>query len=444
MELYSRATGSIVSISDHNYRIIPELHDEMLGEKNICLFCIKYRKHIDVKNAKDIYANPCRDMHINAIRESHRFGGSYTYVCDLGFLFWTSPVYLNNRFIGALTGSGYLGTDISETCTQMYNICEGALDETELMKLTGDFPRGNPKKIKALGELMRICAQSVSVGSNGSHESMKRRAGQQMELSVKIEEFKNEYPPGSGKPQYPIDKENKLLEALSRGETRACRKILNEILAALFFTNSDQFSHIQYRAIELAVLLSRIDTGSVCSVKTNPEANYRNFKLLRKAVNQEELTEIMYRILDEQAGQVISFQGIQHGSALKKAEIFILKNYTRKLSLDEIARASGFSAPYFSTIFKEEMGENLSSYLNRLRVEKASQMLKGTNHSVSKIARATGFEDQSWFSKIFKSYAGISPGKYRSRNKNTLPEFPEIDFSDEYLKMTEGSTASEQ
>jgi AraC-like DNA-binding protein len=134
------------------------------------------------------------------------------------------------------------------------------------------------------------------------------------------------------------------------------------------------------------------------------------------------------------AGQIFSFQGVRHASALRKAERYIWENYTRKISLQEIANASGLSAPYFSTIFKEEMGENLSGYLNRLRVEKASRLLTETDLSLSEIAGACGFEDQSWFSKIFKSYTGQSPGKYRNQGGGRS-EISENNFSANYRDM---------
>jgi len=111
--------------------------------------------------------------------------------------------------------------------------------------------------------------------------------------------------------------------------------------------------------------------------------------------------------------QLVSFDGLPHASAMRKAELFIRENLTRKISLSEIAKVAGLSAPYFSTIFKEEMGENLSSYVNRQRVEKASKLLLETDLSLSEIAASCCFQDQSWFSKIFKSFTGISPGKYR-------------------------------
>jgi transcriptional regulator GlxA family with amidase domain len=65
------------------------------------------------------------------------------------------------------------------------------------------------------------------------------------------------------------------------------------------------------------------------------------------------------------------------------------------------------------------MGENLSSYLNRLRVDKAAEMLIETDLPLSGIAGSCGFEDQSWFSKIFKIYNGMSPGKYRDQTRNS-------------------------
>ncbi|MDR1899548.1 MAG: AraC family transcriptional regulator, partial [Treponema sp.] len=152
----------------------------------------------------------------------------------------------------------------------------------------------------------------------------------------------------------------------------------------------------------------------------------------QEAQSIEELTDVLHITVERMAGQIFSFQGIRHASALRKAERYIWENYTRKISLQEIADASGLSAPYFSTIFKEEMGENLSSYLNRLRVERAGHLLLETDLSLSEIAGSCGFEDQSWFSKIFKSFTGISPGKYRVQGGGVVQEISENNLSEDY------------
>ncbi|MCL2380061.1 MAG: helix-turn-helix domain-containing protein [Treponema sp.] len=434
MAVYTRATGAFACVYDHNYTPMPGISLETGGEKNACSlcansFCTKGKKNVNVNNRPGAYASPCGKIHTSAIKESHRLGGSYTYECPLGFMFWTSPLYFNGQFAGALCGGGFLGVDSEEACARIHTIYGEAVSEGELKQTLSHFPCGEGQKVKALAELMLVCAKSLSAGSDGCHAAAERRTEQQAELSARIEVLKNQYPLASHRPEYPLDKERELLDALRRADTGAARYILNEILAAVFLANPDQFKHIQYRAMELAVLISRTDTGCGFSAQTVLETNSQYINSIREADTIEELTDAMHQIFDGIAGQIFSFQGMLHASALKKAERFILDNFTRRISLEEIARVSGFSAPYFSTIFREEMGENLSSYLNRLRVEKAGYMLTSTNFSLSKIARACGFEDQSWFSKIFKLYTGANPGKYRSQGGKSDSGIPEIRFS---------------
>ena len=434
MNEYSQATGAHISIHDADFMPIPEVLNNLLSKKNICLFCIKYKNKLEAKNLEDFSANPCREMHIQAIKESQHQGAPYTYNCPLGFVFWASPIHPNGRFSGSLLGSGFLGISKKEACDRMYSVCEGAVEMPELMKILNGFPEGEPQKIKAMAELMSICARALSPGSESFHEAAKRRSLQQSELQAIVEELKEQYPQGSPKPEYPLDKEQKLLEMLRFGDAESGKQLLNEILAVLLYSNPGQFKLIQYKAIELAILISRVNIGFASTFNSMHINDSIVLKAIQETKNIEELTDALYRILDDIAAQIRNFQGLQHALALKRAEDHIVKNLARKISLEEIAKISGFSAPYFSSIFKEEMGENFSSYLNRLRVEKASALLTNTNFSLSKIGRSCGFEDQSWFSKTFKYYTGLSPGKYRSRGGKFALKIPETGFSEDYLK----------
>ncbi|MDR0569439.1 MAG: helix-turn-helix domain-containing protein [Spirochaetaceae bacterium] len=428
LTVYAKATGAMAWVLDHNYLPIAEMFKDSGVEGNVCLYCMKHRSGIEPESPQDFAGCPCAEMHINGIKESNRFRGSYIYMCELGFMFWTSPVYAEDRFVGALAGSGFLGIDPQEAAEQMHLMANGSVPmEAIREKLTG-FPQGDSDRIKALSELMLILAESLSAGSEEYYKTMKRRAEQQSDLSVKIQELKEQYPAGTPLPDYPLDKERMLLSALRRGDNETGRRILNELLAVLLFANPDQFKYIQFRAIELVVLLSRTNVASGNTEKVLLETNNEYLKRIQKAQNVEELTDALHSIVERMAGQIFSFHGVRHASALRKAERFIWENYTRKISLQEIASASGLSAPYFSTIFKEEMGENLSSYLNRIRVEKASRMLTETDLSLSEIAGSCGFEDQSWFSKTFKHYIGVSPGKYRGQG-GMAQEISEHNFS---------------
>jgi AraC-like DNA-binding protein/ligand-binding sensor protein len=434
LKTYATGTGSMVCVHNASFLPIPEMLKDVMTEKNICLLCAKYRSRGRINAAKreEPAGVPCSGMHINAMKEAFRHGGSYSYTCELGFAFWTSPVYSDGRFIGALMGTGYRASDEEEAGELFRRYSSGTISKEEFTEKLKSFPRADGEKIGALAELLHICAESLSAGKEDRHETLRRRAEQQADLAARIEKFKNRRP--SFIPAYPIDTERKLLEAIRRGENGTVKKFLNEILAVVLFANPGDIKYLQCRAIELVVLLSRADINSGRADKALLETNSACIRHIQESKTIEELTDVLYLSAERITEQISSFRGIRHAFALRKAERYILENFTRKISLQEIAGASDLSAPYFSTIFKEEMGENLSSYLNRLRVDKASRMLLETGLSLSEIAGSCGFEDQSWFSKIFKSYMGRSPGKFREQSR-FMEEISDANFSEEASKQ---------
>ncbi|MDR1374092.1 MAG: helix-turn-helix domain-containing protein [Treponema sp.] len=431
---YARATEAMIYVLNREYLPIAELSREIYSQKNTCLICLKY-KNGGCSGAPDMSNSHCRPLHINAAKEAACFGGSYIYMCELGFMFWTSPVYTGSALAGTLMGTGFLGIDRAETREALSVLSGGEIPGRELDEHLKQFPQGEPERIKSMAELLQICAENSSQGCEGYQELLKRRGEQQISLAAEIRELKAQYPPGTRYPGYPLDKERMLLAAIRRGDGKTGRKILNSILASLLFSNPDQFKFIQFRALELVVLLSRTIIGPSNTEEVVLKVNDQNLKRIQETKNIEELTDELHAIIETMAEQIFSFRGIRHASALKKAERFIWENYTGKIKLQEIAEISGLSAPYFSTIFKEEMGENLSTYLNRLRVEKASRMLIETGLSLSDISGSCGFEDQSWFSKIFKQYTGVSPGKFRDQGGGGKIKISADNFSQNYRAL---------
>ena len=83
-----------------------------------------------------------------------------------------------------------------------------------------------------------------------------------------------------------------------------------------------------------------------------------------------------------------------------------------------MARRVYLSPAYFSRVFKQEMGESFTAYLNRVRIEHSCALLRQKQLRLVDIALMVGFEDQSYFTKVFKKITGISPLCYRE-GKNT-------------------------
>ena len=98
---------------------------------------------------------------------------------------------------------------------------------------------------------------------------------------------------------------------------------------------------------------------------------------------------------------------------INMAKEYILENYAQPLSLDEICSKVGFSASYFSTLFRKETGTTFSEYLNNVRMEAAKKRLRETNQTIESICESVGIHDYKRFSKRFKADAGISPREYR-------------------------------
>jgi len=94
---------------------------------------------------------------------------------------------------------------------------------------------------------------------------------------------------------------------------------------------------------------------------------------------------------------------------------YIHNNFERDISLGDIAKFVFLSPSYFTRAFKEEMGISPISYLLKVRVERAKELLAETEHKISDIALSVGFSNQQRFNEIFKKYEKVTPLQYRKQ-----------------------------
>lgn len=97
---------------------------------------------------------------------------------------------------------------------------------------------------------------------------------------------------------------------------------------------------------------------------------------------------------------------------------YISENYTRHLTIEEAAGVCYYSKSHFMKFFKDAMGEGFISYLNSYRLRIAAQLLLSTTDNVLEISEKTGFENLSYFTRLFKSKYGVSPGQYRKKQEH--------------------------
>ena len=81
--------------------------------------------------------------------------------------------------------------------------------------------------------------------------------------------------------------------------------------------------------------------------------------------------------------------------------------------LDDAAQMIGYSKRYMCRRFSEEMGVSILQYITMLRIDKAKELLRSSDHSVREIAELLYFNDSPRFCKTFKKYTGLTPTQYR-------------------------------
>ena len=102
---------------------------------------------------------------------------------------------------------------------------------------------------------------------------------------------------------------------------------------------------------------------------------------------------------------------------IRNAAEYIDMHFQENLTLETLARLSGLTPNYFSSLFSKVSGIKLWDYINSRRIEAAMQLLKNeSNLNIIEIAAQCGFNNTANFNKAFKKAVGITPGEYRSND----------------------------
>lgn len=162
---------------------------------------------------------------------------------------------------------------------------------------------------------------------------------------------------------------------------------------------------------------SEISLPKIQSVKEKSEMD-RLFSNLIHLNKIEESAEIIFKkniILNEILSLCVqtpdsSTEG-NHAECIKS---FIKAHAISDFSSEELEEETSLSYKYAGTCFKRQFGETIRSYQNKVKIEKAEELLTTTQLSIYEIAEQTGFCDQFYFSKIFHNIKGTSPLKFRN------------------------------
>ncbi|MBO5303017.1 MAG: response regulator [Lachnospiraceae bacterium] len=105
------------------------------------------------------------------------------------------------------------------------------------------------------------------------------------------------------------------------------------------------------------------------------------------------------------------------GQIIKQVAAYIDEYYYEPLTLSGLAEKYHMENSYFSRSFRKEIGENLIHYISRTRIEKAKEHMRSGDTNLAEIAFMVGYDDYTYFNKVFRKMVGVGPREYRQSMK---------------------------
>ncbi len=126
-----------------------------------------------------------------------------------------------------------------------------------------------------------------------------------------------------------------------------------------------------------------------------------------------ERLHLSFKLLCEMARDTTMNESNKDYNLIKKGVLYLENNCTEKFSIGELAEMCALSPDYFRKLFIACKGTTPSDYRNRLRIQRACEMLRGGNYTVGEVAEQVGVNDIKYFSKLFIKYTGLKPSDFK-------------------------------
>ena len=381
-ENLSAVSGSVTAVFCHASR---DFH-----QSAPCSFCLG----CDYNGGKCSYIT----AHQYGSYEAERFGGSYIYYCPAQLTFFSAVIYEGAIPVYAFVSGPFLPKDTEPA------------DKSPLSaEILQRIPRRSSSEIKALSNLQQSIAAAVS---GNHHKGISGEKSEQLSSYEITESMDKE-----DSSIYPVEIENKLINMIVSGNKKDARQLINELLGKLYFGSDSSFQRIKLQAQELVVLFSRASIEGGADVK-QIFGKYRDYILQISCCESfESLSNVLTVIFNRFVSYVFDFEMFEHADIARKLVKYVHENYSKKITLEDASRHAALSPGYLSTIFKLEFNMSFTEFVNSVRIRKSEELLSNPRLSIAEIADLTGYNDQSYFTKVFVKINGLSPGQYRKNQK---------------------------
>ncbi|WP_425060052.1 HTH-type transcriptional activator RhaR [Sporomusa carbonis] len=210
-----------------------------------------------------------------------------------------------------------------------------------------------------------------------------------------------------------IQYETTLLESIRKGEWQQTTAVINDMLDTIGRSRLVHPDVLKVRVLEMLTVVSRVAMELGAEPEILLEIKIRSGDEIAGITTLSEIRTWLAAIVNEMCALLQSKQQAAVVRAVTHAKQYIMENYYRDISLEDLARREYLSSSYFSRAFTELVGMSFTDYLKNVRIKKAQALLLTTDKGVAEIAAKVGYQDPNYFSRVFRVATGKSPLQYR-------------------------------
>jgi AraC-like DNA-binding protein len=211
--------------------------------------------------------------------------------------------------------------------------------------------------------------------------------------------------------------EAKLLRAIRRKDLDLAREIINEVLLGVYHLGGRQFGLLKPLVLEMVVQMYRAAVEEGADPTELLGLNSGLLVDLLAVEDEYALNLWLTRWLEIFVNVDFGEKKSNLPRSLAPVILYVKKHLEKPLTRERVARACNLSPSYLSRLLKSSTGYAFSELLNRSRTDFACSLLEHTNLTASEVAFAAGFNDQSYFTRVFRRYQGMTPGRYRADHR---------------------------
>jgi len=395
---------SIYFLSGISVNVLNPSHEKLYG----------YGANHDIFHHFEDILDEFKTSYVQTVQQNTFF---YLFPTSYGFAYIVSLIIDSHAHYGSLLlGPVFLDTPSEHHINEIIKLKNYSFAERNSLKTTySQIPVVSTPRIYYIEKTL------VSLLNNTHNFDIELNELKIESSEVEVIEFEQDFQLEQEPANHNYSLERLFMGKVTNGDIDQVIDLFHEQIKTQYLTilGPNKLRSTKNNAIVYSTLLARAAIAGGVDADHSLSLADRYINRIEKTKAFDELLDLVERMTVKFTNSVLHVASINHVSVIKKASRYVHNHLSEAIRLQEVAEFVGLSPNYFSSLFKKEMNLAFADYVNHTRIKESQYLLQTTNHSILDIAVSVGFNNQNYFTTIFKKTTGITPKQYRMRSNRT-------------------------